>query len=36
MTLKKREDMEIQRGSTRLRCVENSLFKRLWTDRKRE
>jgi hypothetical protein len=31
MTLREREILEIERGSTRLTCVENWLWKRLWT-----
>jgi len=34
MTLREREILEIERGSTRLTCMENWLWKRLWTFRK--
>jgi hypothetical protein len=34
VTLKKGENTEIKRGSTRSICVENSLRKRLWNSRK--
>jgi hypothetical protein len=34
MTLRKMRILEIERGSSRLHCVENLLWKRLWTFRK--
>jgi hypothetical protein len=34
MILKKEKILEIERGSTRSHCVENLLWKRLWTWRK--
>ena len=34
MTLRKDRKLYIERGSTRLHCAENCLWKRLWTGRK--
>ena len=34
MTLRKREILKVQRANTRSHCLENSLWKRLWTCRK--
>jgi hypothetical protein len=31
MTLRKKEDIVIEKGSTRSQCMENLLWKRLWT-----
>jgi CheY-like chemotaxis protein len=34
MTLREREILEIERGNTRLSCMENWLWKKLWNLRK--